>query len=141
MTTGLWAQAMPALWGRNRRTLCMRLDQAGSRDVISRLVSRSDVVLENFSPRVMPKLGFGFEQLRDWNPSVIYAHMPGYGTTGPDVNLVSLGPTIEAAAGICALMGYPDRGRHRQGNAFADAISGMKRAAAGSCSRCGTVPR
>jgi crotonobetainyl-CoA:carnitine CoA-transferase CaiB-like acyl-CoA transferase len=129
MTTGLWAQAMPALWGRNRRTLCMRLDQAGSRDVISRLVSRSDVVLENFSPRVMPKLGFGFEQLRDWNPSVIYAHMPGYGTTGPDVNFVSLGPTIEAAAGICALMGYPDRGRHRQGNAFADAISGMSAAA------------
>lgn len=129
MTTGLWAQAMPALWGRNRRTLCMRLDRVGSRDVISRLVRRSDVVLENFSPRVMPKLGFSFEQLREWNPSVIYAHMPGYGTTGPDVNFVSLGPTIEAAAGICALMGYPDRGHHRQGNAFADAISGMSAAA------------
>jgi crotonobetainyl-CoA:carnitine CoA-transferase CaiB-like acyl-CoA transferase len=129
MTTGLWGQAMPALWGRNRRTLCMRLDRAGSRDVISRLVRRSDVVLENFSPRVMPKLGFSFGQLREWNPSVIYAHMPGYGTTGPDVNFVSLGPTIEAAAGICALMGYPDRGHHRQGNAFADAISGMSAAA------------
>jgi crotonobetainyl-CoA:carnitine CoA-transferase CaiB-like acyl-CoA transferase len=128
-TTGLWAQAMPALWGRNRRTVCLRLDRAGSRDVIGSLVRRSDIVLENFSPRVMPKLGFSFGQLREWNPSVIYAHMPGYGTSGPDVNFVSLGPTIEAAAGICALMGYPDRGHHRQGNAFADAISGMSAAA------------
>jgi crotonobetainyl-CoA:carnitine CoA-transferase CaiB-like acyl-CoA transferase len=128
-STGLWVQGMSALWGRNRRTVSMRLDLAASRDVVKRLVQRSDIVLENFTPRVMPKLGFSFEQLREWNPAIIYLHMPGYGTTGPDANSVSLGPTIEAAAGICSLMGYPDRGQHRQGNAFADAISGMSAAA------------
>ena len=125
MSTGLWIQGMSALWGRNRRTVSMRLDLAESRDIVERLVRRSDIVLENFTPRVMPKLGFSFEQLREWNPAIIYLHMPGYGTSGPDANFVSLGPTIEAAAGICSLMGYRDRGQHRQGNAFADAISGI----------------
>jgi crotonobetainyl-CoA:carnitine CoA-transferase CaiB-like acyl-CoA transferase len=128
MSTGLWVQGMSALWGRNRRTVSLRLDPAESADIVERLVRRSNIVLEDFTPQVIQRLGFSLEQFQEWNPAIIYLHMPGYGTSGPDAPFVSLGPTIEAAAGICSLMGYPDRGQHRQGNAFADEISGISAA-------------
>lgn len=123
-------EGMAALWGRNRRSVCLDLKSAEGHQILEELVGRSDLLLENFTPRVLPKMGLFFGRLQELNPSLVYLHLPGYGSTGPDADNVALGPTIEAAAGICALSGYSDRTRHRQGYAFPDAINGMCGAAA-----------
>jgi crotonobetainyl-CoA:carnitine CoA-transferase CaiB-like acyl-CoA transferase len=122
-------EGMGALWSRNRRAVCMRFDRPEGRQVLEQLIRRSDLLLENYSPRVMPNIGLAFEQLQELNPMLVYVHLPGYGASGPDANFVALGPTIEAESGLCALQGYPDRGPHRQGYAIADAINGMSGAA------------
>jgi crotonobetainyl-CoA:carnitine CoA-transferase CaiB-like acyl-CoA transferase len=122
-------EGMGALWSRNRRAVCMRFDRPGGRQVLEDLIRRSDLLLENYSPRVLPNMGLPFGHLQELNPQLVYLHLPGYGSNGPDANFVALGPTVEAASGLCALQGYPDRGRQRQGYAIADAINGMSGAA------------
>jgi crotonobetainyl-CoA:carnitine CoA-transferase CaiB-like acyl-CoA transferase len=123
-------EGMAALWSRNRRAVCVRFDRPEGRQILEELIRRSDLLMENYSPRVLPNLGLSFERLQELNPPLVYLHLPGYGSTGPDANFVALGPTVEAASGLCALQGYPDRGRHRQGYAIPDAINGMSGAAA-----------
>jgi crotonobetainyl-CoA:carnitine CoA-transferase CaiB-like acyl-CoA transferase len=122
-------EGMGALWSRNRRAVCMRFDRPEGRQILEDLIGRSDLLLENYSPRVLPNMGLSFDHLQELNPQLVYLHLPGYGSTGPDANFVALGPTVEAASGLCALQGYPDRGPQRQGYAIADAINGMSGAA------------
>jgi crotonobetainyl-CoA:carnitine CoA-transferase CaiB-like acyl-CoA transferase len=122
-------EGMGALWSRNRRALCLRFDRPEGRQVLEQLIRRSDLLLENYSPRVLPNMGLSFDGLQELNPQLVYVHLPGYGSSGPDASFVALGPTIEAASGLCALQGYPDRGYHRQGFAIADAMNGMSGAA------------
>jgi len=73
----------------------------------------------------MPNLGLGWARLQELNPSLVYLHLSGYGSSGPDLNFAALGPTVEAGAGCCALLGYADTGPHRQGMGFPDAVAGM----------------
>ena len=114
---------------RNRRGVTLNLQDERGRELFAELVRQSDVVLENYSPRVMPQLGFDFEALKQLNPRIVHTAMPGYGSTGPGQNRVALGPVIEAAAGLTAMMGYADTGPYRSGVAFPDPISGMSAAA------------
>ena len=114
---------------RNKRGITLDLKDPRARDVMAELVKRSDVVLENYSPRVMPQLGFDFASLKRLNPSIVYTSMPGYGSSGPGQNRVALGPVIEAAVGLTAMMGYADSGPYRSGVAWADPVSGMSAAA------------
>ena len=114
---------------RNKRGVTLNLQDARGRDALAQLVKRADVVLENYSPRVMPQLGFDFESLKRLNPRIVYTAMPGYGSSGPGQNRVALGPVIEAGAGLTAMMGYRDTGPYRSGVAWADPVSGMAGAA------------
>ena len=110
---------------RNKRGLTLNLRDARGRDLFAALVARSDVVLENYSPRVMPQLGFDFAALRKLNPRIVHTAMNGYGASGPGQNRVALGPVIEAAVGLTAMMGYADTGPYRSGVAWADPIAGL----------------
>ena len=110
---------------RNKRSVTLNFQAKRGLDVFAELVKNADVVLENYSPRVMPGLGFSFEDLRKLNPSIISVAMPGYGSTGPGQNRVALGPVIEAAVGLTSMMGYPDTGPYRSGVAWSDPVSGM----------------
>ena len=114
---------------RNKRSVTLDLGQDRARDLLAELVKQADVVLENYSPRVMPQLGFDFESLKRLNPSIVYTSMPGYGSTGPGRNRTALGPVIEAAVGLTSIMGYADSGPYRSGVAWADPVSGMAAAA------------
>jgi crotonobetainyl-CoA:carnitine CoA-transferase CaiB-like acyl-CoA transferase len=118
-------QGMTNKLGRNRRTVCLRMNTPEGKRVVEELVKRVDVVLENFTPRVMPNLGLAFDDLRRINPSIVYVHLPGFGADGPHMHHAALGPMIEAAAGVCAQLGYAGGGPQRQGMAFPDAISGI----------------
>jgi crotonobetainyl-CoA:carnitine CoA-transferase CaiB-like acyl-CoA transferase len=114
---------------RNKRSATLNLKDERGRAVFAELVKHADVVLENYSPRVMPQLGLGFEALRAINPSIVYTSISGYGSTGPGQNRVALGPVIEAAVGLTAMMGYADSGPYRSGVAWADPVAGMAAAA------------
>src|SRR6185436_12772737 len=88
---------------RNKRSLTLDLKTAGGCRVAERLLSRADVLIENFTPRVLPSLGFDEAHLRELNPRLIVCRMPGFGLEGPYRAYKSYGPTLEGQAGIAAL--------------------------------------
>lgn len=123
-------QGMFNKFNRNKRAVTLQLDTPEGKAVFERLVERADVVLENYSPRVMPQLGLGYDRLSELNPSVIYIGMPGFGWTGPSRDWVALGTMIEPAAGLSSLMGYRDGGPYKSGVAWADPVAALHAAAA-----------
>jgi crotonobetainyl-CoA:carnitine CoA-transferase CaiB-like acyl-CoA transferase len=114
---------------RNRRGLTLDLRDDTCREALRRLVRSADVILENFSPRVMAQLGFSDGELRELNPRIIHASMPGFGATGPKRDWVAFGPLIEASSGLSSIMGYPGSGPYRSGIAWPDPVAGMNAAA------------
>ena len=123
-------QGMFNKFNRNKRAVTLQLDTPAGKAVFERLVERADVVLENYSPRVMPQLGLGYDRLSELNPGIIYIGMPGFGWTGPARDWVALGTMIEPAAGLSSLMGYRDGGPYKSGVAWADPVAALHAAAA-----------
>lgn len=91
---------------RRKRALAINLKMAEGRDCFLRLVSRSDVVVENFRRGVLNKLGLGYAELAKVNPDIILASISSQGETGPDAMDVSYGSTLESVAGMAWLTGY-----------------------------------
>ncbi|MEE8399887.1 MAG: CoA transferase [Desulfobacterales bacterium] len=113
---------------RGKLGMTLELDTEEGLDIFKRLVKISHVILENFSPRVMPNLGLDYPVLRKINPAIILCSMPGYGLTGPYRDWVSYGTNLDPAAGLAALMGYPDAGPQMSGNAYPDPLAGINAA-------------
>ena len=110
---------------RNKRGLSLDLSGEKGRDVFRSLIAVSDLVLENYSPRVFPQWGLDWDSLLEINPNIIHTSMPGYGAKGPGANRVALGPVIEAATGMTMMAGYADSIPYRSGVAWPDPVSGM----------------
>ena len=110
---------------RNKKNIGIRLDIPSGREVFLDLVSKSDVVIENFRPRVMRNLDLSFEQLCIYNPNLIMVSMPGFGTDGPYTEFPAFGTTAEALAGIPSLIGYESGRPLASGIAYGDPISGL----------------
>lgn len=93
----------------NRGKLGITLDlkSTAGLELFKRLVPLSDVVVENFAPGQMDKLGLGYDVLRELNPRIIYAAMPSLGSSGPDRDYVGYGNTVECLSGIASVTGYP----------------------------------
>jgi crotonobetainyl-CoA:carnitine CoA-transferase CaiB-like acyl-CoA transferase len=68
---------------RNQRSLAINLKEQAGKEIIYKLIERTDVVIENYRPGVMDRLGFGYERLKEINPRLIYASLTGYGSDGP----------------------------------------------------------
>lgn len=86
----------------------LNLRHAEGKELFKQLVARSDVVVDNFSSGVLDRLGFSFEALRQINPAIVQAVMPGWGLTGPLKSWVAWGWQLLAYTGIMRLWGYPD---------------------------------
>ena len=114
--------------GKKGITLDLNRDEA--REALLDLVSASDVVAENFSPRVLGNLGIGYETLRKANPSVVLLRMPAYGATGPYSAYMGNGGSIEPMSGITSLLGYADGPPINSGVMHTDAFAGMMAASA-----------
>jgi len=110
---------------RNKRSLCLDVKAPGGRDVLHDLVRRSDVVLNNYSPRGVRSLGIDHASLSAVNPRVITVSMSGYGATGPMAGHFSFGPILETHSGLASTTGYPDGGPLRVGVAFPDPVGGL----------------
>ncbi|MCA9773427.1 MAG: CoA transferase, partial [Myxococcales bacterium] len=115
--------------GRNKRSLGLDLKKPGAADIVKRLARTYDVVVEQFRPGVMERLGVGYEDLKAANPRVIYCSITGYGQTGPfreraghDNNYLSIG-------GVAGFSGRREDGPVPQGVQIADVGGGGQGAA------------
>lgn len=115
---------------RNKPNLAVRLDTDEGHAIFLDLVAVTDVVVENFRPRVMPNLNLGYETLSKVNPAIVLCSMSGFGATGPYSNYPSLGTAAEAQSGIVSMLGYPGEPPLPTGLAYADPLSGLNMVAA-----------
>lgn len=93
----------------SKRSICLDLKDSRGRALALRLIEVSDVVVNNFSPGTMDRLGLGYDDARAVRPDVVYLEMPMMGTQGPHRDCRGYGLTIAAAGGLVGLSGYPDR--------------------------------
>lgn len=92
----------------NKRGITLDLARPEGLELLLRLVEDADVLIENFTPRVMENFGLSWEQLLERNPRICLIRMPGYGLDGPWRDRPALGPTVEEASGLAWLTGYSD---------------------------------
>ena len=93
-----------------KRSIGLDLKSAAGRRILAALIARSDIFLTNFSIPAIESLGLLYDQVRAWNPTIIYVTMPGFGESpGPYRDYRSWGPNLSALAGIDWLTGDPDR--------------------------------
>ncbi len=114
-----------AALNRNKRAIALDLKHPEGKALFLRLVERADVVVENFSPRVMDGLGLGFADLRRVNPRLVMASISGFGHTGPYRDRPSFDGNAQAMGGIWGLTGYPDRPPVRTASALGDSTAGL----------------
>ena len=106
---------------RGKKSISIHLGDPRGRELYLRLVEQSDIVLENFSPRVMPSLGLSYDDLAAVNPRIIMIALSASGATeGPWRNLVTYGPSLAALYGLKSLLGYPDDPQPREDTADLD---------------------
>lgn len=92
----------------NKRSICLNLKEPQAVALALELVSVSDLVLENFRPGVMERLGLGFEALRNAKPDIILVSLSSNGQTGPERGYAGYAPMFAAVGGLGHLTGYPD---------------------------------
>lgn len=109
--TDLWWEHGPTFHAANagKRSVTLDLGREEGRALLRRLVERSDVLLENFSPRVMANFGLTWEVLHAWNPRLVMVRMPAFGLDGPWRDRVGFAQTMEQLSGMAWLTGYADR--------------------------------
>jgi crotonobetainyl-CoA:carnitine CoA-transferase CaiB-like acyl-CoA transferase len=115
---------------RNKLDVTLDLMSADGKDLLKRLVAIADVVVENYSAGVLPKLGLGYEALKAVNPELVMLSMPAFGTTGPWSAYRAYGSTVEHASGLPHLNGEADWPPAMVHVAYGDAVGGLNGAAA-----------
>lgn len=110
---------------RNKLSLTVDLSWPEGVDLVKRLVGISDVVTENFSPRVLAKYGLGYQDLRRIKPDIIMASLSAAGSNGPLRDIVTYGPSLCGLAGLDSLVGYPDENVLGMQVAYADPTAGI----------------
>ena len=110
---------------RNKLSIGLRLDQKEGRDAFLDLVAVSDVVIENFRPRVMRNFGLTYEDLCEVKPDIVMCSMPGYGTEGEYAEYPAFGPSVEATTGLSSMMGYEGGPPRTSSQALPDPVAAL----------------
>jgi len=107
-----------------KRSITLDLKKPKAIEIVKRLAAKSDVVVENFRPGVMDKLGIGYETLKALNSRLIYCAVSGFGQVGPQARTAAFDGMIQAMSGLMSITGFPANGPTRVGFAGADVMSG-----------------
>ncbi len=110
---------------RGKRSISINLSKPEGRDLFHRLVAKVDVVMENFTPGTMDRLGIGYETLAAKNPRLIFASTSGFGQTGPYKDRPALDIIVQAMGGVMSITGYPDSDPVRPGASYGDMAAGL----------------
>ena len=112
-------------WNRNKRSLAVDLKAPAAKTIVYRIGARADVVVQNFRPGVLAKLGFGYEDFRKINPRIIYCSGSGYGESGPYVSRPGQDMLIQGLTGVAAATGRGDGPPVPVGAGFSDQVGAM----------------
>jgi crotonobetainyl-CoA:carnitine CoA-transferase CaiB-like acyl-CoA transferase len=93
------------MMNRNKRGIALDLKTSGGKEVLRRLITAADVLVENFGPGVMERLGFGYEEVRKQHPALIYCSLSGFGRTGPYRHRRGFDLVAQAMSGIMSFTG------------------------------------
>ena len=110
---------------RNKRSLTLDLRVAEGRELLYGLVEKSDVLVNNFRPDALKKLGCEYETVKEHNPRIVFCSITAYGRTGPDRNLPAFDLTLQARGGAMSITGEPHRAPVRMGIPTGDLTGGM----------------
>jgi crotonobetainyl-CoA:carnitine CoA-transferase CaiB-like acyl-CoA transferase len=110
---------------RNKESLTLDLKHAQARPLIDALLQHADVVVENFRPGTMERLGLGYRDIRERFPRIVYCSISGFGQTGPRSSEPGYDAVIQGEAGLMSITGAADGPPFRLGVAIADIVSGM----------------
>ncbi len=112
-------------WNRNKRSLALNLKSPKAREAIMRIAKDADVVVQNFRPGVMARLGYGYEDFKAVNPRIVYCSGSGYGEDGPYVARPGQDMLVQGLTGIMAATGPADGPPIPVGAGFSDQIGAM----------------
>ncbi|MBB6627545.1 CoA transferase [Nocardioides sp. KIGAM211] len=113
----------------SKRSVTINMKTSDGQALARRLISQSDVVANNFTPRVMKKFGLSYEEVREFNPGIVYVAMSMQGTVGPDRDYLGFGQTIAALVGFHHLTGVPNRPPVGTGTNYPDHVPNPTHAA------------
>ena len=119
------ASAYFAAVNRNKRSVTLNLKSEAGREVVWRLIEASDVVMSNFRPGVIERLGFSWEAVQARAPRVVYAIVNGYGATGPGAEKPSFDVIVQGESGVMDVTGWPDGPPTRVGISLGDETAGL----------------
>ena len=110
---------------RGKESIALDLRDPADRTLLDRMVARADVLVENFRPGVMDRLGLGYEQLHGIHPGLIYASISGFGQTGPWRLRPAYDSVVQGTSGLLSITGAPDGEPTKPGLPIGDLSAGM----------------
>jgi formyl-CoA transferase len=110
---------------RNKRGITLNLKSEEGCEVLRRLIAHSDVLLENFRPGVLDRLGFSYESVRAIRPDIVYCSISGFGITGPMAFRAAYDQILQGEGGVMSVTGPEDGDPHKVGVPIADLTAGM----------------
>lgn len=112
-------------WNRNKRSLAIDLKAPETKEVICKIAEQADVVVQNFRPGVLARMGYGYEDFRRINPKIIYCSGSGYGDEGPYLERPGQDMLVQGLTGLAAVTGHGEGPPVPVGAGFADQIGAM----------------
>ncbi len=112
-------------FNRNKRGMALNLKTPEGKEIILKMAKEADVLVENFLPGAMDRLGFGYEALSQLNPRIVYCSISGFGLSGPFRDRPAYDPILQAMSGIMDATGEPDRPPVRMRPAMIDYCAGF----------------
>ena len=110
---------------RNKESVTLDFKPAAGREVLEKLIARADVLVENFRPGTLDRVGFGWDAMQKRFPRLVYASISGYGQTGPRSEEAGYDAVMQAEGGLMSVTGDADRPGYRLGVAITDMVSGL----------------
>jgi CoA:oxalate CoA-transferase len=107
-------------FNRGKQSIALDLKSPRDRDLLERLLANTDVLVENFRPGVMDRLGFGAERLARTHPHIVYASISGFGHSGPYSDHAAYDMVVQAMSGLMSLTGWPQGEPARVGTSIGD---------------------
>lgn len=112
----------------NKRSVALDLKNPAARDAVAKLIADADVVMENFRPGVIDRLGLGYDAMSAANPKLVWCSISGFGQTGPRAGSAAYDARLQAMSGLMSVTGHAAHGPVRAGYAVIDAATGMSAA-------------
>ncbi|KPJ59253.1 MAG: formyl-CoA transferase [Deltaproteobacteria bacterium DG_8] len=110
---------------RNKKSITLNMKSGKSIEIIHKLIKQSDILVENFRPGAMERLGLGYERVKEMNPKIIYCSISGFGQDGPYRMLPGFDQVLQGMGGLMSITGEPGGPPIKVGIAIADISGGM----------------